>query len=81
MSFAHDLAALTSHELVRCKTGLWVDSLDTSDRAVFDAHLANGGSVSHAWRAAVRNGCDAAETRFRVHCRRECCCYATEVAA
>lgn len=81
MSFADDLAELTAREPVLCKTGAWIAGRDEEDRAAIEAHLARGGSVSHLWRAAVRNGCDAAETRFRTHCRQLCSCYRGTVTA
>lgn len=81
MSFAEDLTEVTRREPVMCKTGLWVSQLAEADRAAFKAHLAQRRPVADLWRVAVRHGCDAAETRFRAHCRERCGCYAVEAAA
>lgn len=79
MSFADDVRELQRRgpEPKLCKVGVWSAGLDDAGRIAFAQYLASGGEVAHLWRMAVRHGCDAAETRFRVHCRRECCCYTT----
>ncbi|WP_043654366.1 hypothetical protein [Nocardia thailandica] len=81
MSFADDLSEVARREPVLCKTGVWLAQLDDADRAAFQTHLASGRPVSDLWRVAVRHGCDAAETRFRAHCRNRCGCYTGEAAA
>ncbi|MBF6326577.1 hypothetical protein IU451_29195 [Nocardia cyriacigeorgica] len=64
-----------------CKTGIWVASLDDESATAFHEFLARGGKISHLHRMAVKWGCDAAETRFRAHCKRDCACYPTVKAA
>ncbi|MFE7745390.1 hypothetical protein [Nocardia sp. NPDC057455] len=84
MSLADDLIedAQLKNRPAPCKTGVWISSLPERDREAFAAYLAHGGPVSDLWRAAVKNGCPAAETRFRVHCRKRCTCYLeAEIAA
>lgn len=81
MSFADDLNEVSRREPAMCKTGVWISQLDADDLAAFRAHLAAGRAVSDLWRVAVRHGCDAAETRFRAHCRERCGCYTVEAAA
>ncbi|BAD58780.1 hypothetical protein [Nocardia farcinica] len=83
MSFADDVIEFQTRGPAPrlCKVGAWVAELDDHGRRAFDAYLSSGRPVSQLWRIAVRWGCDAAETRFRVHCRRECCCYSSQEAA
>ncbi|MFF4026994.1 hypothetical protein ACFYY5_29515 [Nocardia elegans] len=57
-----------------CKTGLFFSSLDERDRNAATAFLEDGGAVSDLWRMCVKNGCEAAETQFRRHCRGRCSC-------
>ncbi|TDP29773.1 hypothetical protein DFR75_11237 [Nocardia ignorata] len=84
MSFADDAFELRqrTRKSRPCNTGAWLASLDDRDRQALDALLADGHPVAHVWRLAVKYGLDAAETRFRVHFRRDCGCFANvEVAA
>jgi hypothetical protein len=84
MSFADDVEAYEQQPapVKYCKTGQWVNDLDTRDREAFKRALSRGGPVSDLHRIAINNGCTAAETRFRAHCRRRCSCYINmEVAA
>jgi hypothetical protein len=57
-----------------CKTGLFFQSVDERDRTAARAFLEDGGAVSDLWRMCVKNGCEAAETQFRKHCRGMCSC-------
>lgn len=84
MSLAEDLDGIRHRKRgpVPCTTGVWLSGLDDRDRAAFQAFVASGGQLRTLHHTAVRNGCDASETQFRVHCRRRCTCYqGAEVAA
>lgn len=83
MSFADDVIEFQRRPPARklCATGTWVESLDERGQAAFHAYLAAGRPVAALWRMAVKHGCEAGDTRFRVHCRRECCCYSSVEAA
>lgn len=84
MSVADDLRAYEqqSKPVRLCKTGQWVASLGEQDREVFE-------QATRTWRRpatdlhriAISNGCEAGETRFRLHLRRRCCCYPVKAAA
>ncbi|MFE2994093.1 hypothetical protein ACFXG4_03630 [Nocardia sp. NPDC059246] len=83
MSLADDMreAALEANQKQFCKTGAWIETLDDRDRAAIVEFLAAGKPVSHLHGLAVRNGCGAAETRFRQHFRQRCSCFKLEHAA
>ncbi|WP_148310116.1 hypothetical protein [Nocardia otitidiscaviarum] len=82
MSLADDLAA-ANHKPVRlCKTGEWLAALDQENRTLVEQAISNASrNVANLHRIASRHGCEAGETRFRKHCRRECSCYAATEAA
>ncbi|WP_306365319.1 hypothetical protein [Nocardia sp. CC227C] len=77
MSLAEDLihAEQDDNAARPCKTALWLQTLSSEDRAAFDAYVGAGKPIAILHRAAIRNGCPAAETRFRLHCRHRCSCY------
>ncbi|MFE5290346.1 hypothetical protein ACFRAQ_35805 [Nocardia sp. NPDC056611] len=83
MSLADDLHEAEQAAIRKqpCKTGVWLESLDDRDRDAIRAFLAAGKPVSHLHGIAVRNGCGAAETRFRSHFRKRCACFDLEHVA
>lgn len=84
MSLADDLDGIRNQKRrpAPCKTGAWLAEMDEESRAAFEAYVADGLERRAAWKVALRYGCDASETRFRVHCDRSCSCFiGAEVAA
>ncbi|WP_280357084.1 hypothetical protein [Nocardia otitidiscaviarum] len=83
MSLADDLHEHAQAAGIKplCKTGAWLNGLDERDAEAIRGFLADGKPVSVLHGVAVRNGCPAGETRFRLHFRRRCSCYAMENAA
>lgn len=75
MSLADDVQALDRPTLRLCKTGVWYAGLPERDQDAFTGFLARGGATTDLHRIAIANGCTAAETRFRAHCRKRCSCY------
>ena len=76
MSLADDVHAAQqdSRKPIPCKTGIFFAALDERDQTAARDFLMAGGPVSDLWRMCVRNGCEAAETQFRRHCRGSCSC-------
>ncbi|WP_238840664.1 hypothetical protein [Prescottella equi] len=75
MSLADDLRNTPTKRAIPCKTGLWFAEQSEEDRQAALDFLDDGNPASVLHRHAVRNGCTAAETTFRAHCRRRCSCY------
>lgn len=77
MSFADDVheATIAPAPVKLCKTGAWLASSSDEDRAAFARYLADNRPITTLHQIAVQNGCTAAETRFRSHCRQQCACF------
>lgn len=77
LSFADDVHEATTAPTPPklCKTGVWLESISDRDRAAFAAYVADNRPITTLHQIAVQNGCTAAETRFRSHCRQRCSCY------
>ncbi|WP_280389807.1 hypothetical protein [Nocardia wallacei] len=82
MSLADDVQAMGQRKRTTCKTGTWINGLDTRDRDTIRDYVAAGKPLAALWRAALKNGYDGGLTQFKAHLTHGCTCHrGMEIAA